>query len=59
MIARKCGITEATVKVHMKSILRKIQVANRTQAAVWAMENNCISHVEKRLLEVDTGDAAA
>jgi len=40
MIARACGITEATVKVHMKSILRKIRVGNRTQAAVWALENN-------------------
>lgn len=39
MIARSCDITEATVKVHMKSILRKIQVANRTQAAVWAHEH--------------------
>ena len=39
VIARKCDITEATVKVHMKSILRKIQVANRTQAAVWALEH--------------------
>ena len=39
IIARSCDITEATVKVHMKSILRKIQVANRTQAAVWALEH--------------------
>jgi two-component system, NarL family, nitrate/nitrite response regulator NarL len=39
MIARSCDITEATVKVHMKSILRKIQVANRTQAAIWALEH--------------------
>ena len=39
VIARTCEITEATVKVHMKSILRKIRVANRTQAAIWAMEN--------------------
>jgi two-component system nitrate/nitrite response regulator NarL len=39
VIARACEITESTVKVHLKSILRKIQVANRTQAAVWAMEN--------------------
>jgi two-component system nitrate/nitrite response regulator NarL len=63
LIARKRGITEATVKVHMKSILRKIQVANRTQAAVWAMENSHLSHVEKRLLEAGdpdtTGNAAA
>jgi two-component system, NarL family, nitrate/nitrite response regulator NarL len=39
VIARTCDIAEATVKVHMKSILRKIRVANRTQAAIWAMEN--------------------
>jgi two-component system nitrate/nitrite response regulator NarL len=39
VIARSCDITEATVKVHMKSILRKIQVENRTQAAVWALEH--------------------
>lgn len=43
-IARTCDITEATVKVHMKSILRKIQVANRTQAAVWALEHGHSAH---------------
>lgn len=36
-IARKMAITEATVKVHVKAILRKIRVHNRTQAAIWAM----------------------
>jgi two-component system nitrate/nitrite response regulator NarL len=39
VIARTCEISEATVKVHMKSILRKIRVANRTQAAIWALEH--------------------
>ena len=39
VIARTCDISEATVKVHMKSILRKIRVANRTQAAIWALEH--------------------
>jgi two-component system nitrate/nitrite response regulator NarL len=38
MIARTCGVADATIKVHMKSILRKIRVANRTQAAIWALE---------------------
>jgi two-component system, NarL family, nitrate/nitrite response regulator NarL len=38
-IARKIHITEATVKVHLKAILRKIRVHNRTQAAIWAMNN--------------------
>jgi two-component system nitrate/nitrite response regulator NarL len=36
IIARQFDITEATVKAHIKAILRKICVRNRTQAAVWA-----------------------
>jgi two-component system, NarL family, nitrate/nitrite response regulator NarL len=36
-IARKLGISETTAKVHVKSILRKIRVHNRTQAAIWAI----------------------
>jgi two-component system nitrate/nitrite response regulator NarL len=39
LIARKINIAEATVKVHVKSILRKIRVQNRTQAAIWAVNN--------------------
>jgi two-component system, NarL family, nitrate/nitrite response regulator NarL len=38
-IARKMAIAEATVKVHVKAILRRIRVHNRTQAAIWAMNN--------------------
>jgi two-component system, NarL family, nitrate/nitrite response regulator NarL len=38
-IARYLDITEATVKVHLKSVLRKIKVENRTQAAIWALAN--------------------
>jgi two-component system, NarL family, nitrate/nitrite response regulator NarL len=38
-IARACGITEATVKVHMKAILRKVPCCNRTQVAIWALEH--------------------
>src|ERR1700716_2707472 len=41
-IARKIDIAEATVKVHVKAILRKIRVQNRTQAAVWAMNNGSL-----------------
>jgi two-component system, NarL family, nitrate/nitrite response regulator NarL len=36
MIARRFGITEATVKVHVKAIFRKIPARNRTEAAIWA-----------------------
>jgi two-component system nitrate/nitrite response regulator NarL len=39
-IARICRIAESTVKLHLKSILRKIHVQNRTQAAMWALQNN-------------------
>ena len=38
-IARKLAISEATAKVHVKSILRKIRVHNRTQAAIWAISS--------------------
>jgi DNA-binding NarL/FixJ family response regulator len=38
-IGRKFDIAEATVKVHVKAILRKIQVHNRTQAAIWWINN--------------------
>jgi two-component system nitrate/nitrite response regulator NarL len=37
IIARNFDVTEATVKVHVKSILRKIRAVNRTQAAIWAV----------------------
>lgn len=38
-IARELAVAEATVKVHVKAILRKIRVRNRTQAAIWAIGN--------------------
>jgi DNA-binding NarL/FixJ family response regulator len=38
-IAQHLGIAEATVKVHLKNLLRSIKVDNRTQAAVWALSN--------------------
>ncbi len=39
VIARACDIAEGTVKVHVKAILRKIKVQNRTQAAIWALSH--------------------
>ena len=38
-IARELNIAEGTVKVHLKTILKKIHVANRTQAAIWARDH--------------------
>lgn len=37
-IGRKLEIAEGTVKVHIKSVLRKIKARNRTQAAIWALD---------------------
>ncbi len=37
LIARRFQIAESTVKIHVKGILRKINVQNRTQAAIWAL----------------------
>ena len=42
LIARNCSIAEATVKVHLKTILRKIAVSNRTQAALWALAHGLL-----------------
>jgi two-component system, NarL family, nitrate/nitrite response regulator NarL len=39
VIARKVDMAEATVKVHVKAILRKIRAKNRTQAAIWAINH--------------------
>jgi two-component system nitrate/nitrite response regulator NarL len=39
LIARTCNLAESTVKIHLKAILRKIRVRNRTQAAIWAMQH--------------------
>ncbi|MFL5129008.1 MAG: response regulator transcription factor [Microvirga sp.] len=39
VIAKKLAVTESTIKVHVKAILRKIGAANRTQAALWATEH--------------------
>jgi DNA-binding NarL/FixJ family response regulator len=44
-IARKIDIAEATVKVHIKAILRKIRVNNRTQAAIWGMNNGSLARL--------------
>lgn len=39
VIARRLDIGEATVKVHVKAILRKLNVQNRTQAAICAVNH--------------------
>ncbi|GJE43229.1 LuxR C-terminal-related transcriptional regulator [Methylobacterium soli] len=39
VIALKFDLAEATVKIHVKNILRKLKTQNRTQAAIWAREH--------------------
>lgn len=43
VIAYRLDISEATVKVHVKAILRKLSVQNRTQAAIWAVNQGLIT----------------
>jgi DNA-binding NarL/FixJ family response regulator len=38
-IGRALGISESTVKVHVGNIFRRIGVADRTSAALWAREH--------------------
>ncbi|MEY2896731.1 MAG: hypothetical protein RL669_1000, partial [Pseudomonadota bacterium] len=38
MIARALNITEGTVKVHVKHMLKKLGFRSRVEAAVWAAE---------------------
>ncbi|MFD1801816.1 two-component system response regulator NarL [Mixta tenebrionis] len=38
-IARKLNITESTVKVHVKHLLKKLQLKSRVEAAVWYLQN--------------------
>ena len=38
-IGRRLGISESTVKMHCKTLMRKIGAQNRTQAAVWALRH--------------------
>ena len=37
LIARELDITEGTVKVHVKHLLRKLNFRSRVEAAVWAV----------------------
>lgn len=47
-IALRFCLTEMTVKAHMKAVLRKIGAANRTQAAIWAHQNDVQSPLDKK-----------
>ncbi len=46
-IARRLGISEKTVKVHVTSIFHRIGVADRTQAALWAERHGLVGDRRK------------
>ncbi len=40
-IGARLGITEATIKAHVSSALRKTATTNRAELAVWAVTTGC------------------
>lgn len=55
-IARVVSIAEGTVKAHLKTILRKLSVRNRTQAALWAVENGLLNQGPHEVQARHVGD---
>ena len=53
LIARMYNLSEATVKVHIKSILRKTRTQNRTQAAIWAVNHRLFDAAPNLPLLID------
>lgn len=41
-IARALNMAESTVKIHVQSILRKLNLSSRVQAAVYAVEHDLV-----------------
>lgn len=59
VIARHLGITEATVKVHLKNLLKKLHVENRTQAAIWAFNAGYVNENADKADKQAAGPAQA
>jgi two-component system, NarL family, nitrate/nitrite response regulator NarL len=49
-IAHELKIADETVKVHLKAILKKIGVQNRTQAAMWALNHGMARDVSEGVI---------
>ncbi len=56
VISRRLTVTEATVKVHVKSILRKLGVMNRTQAAIWGMSRGLMEMAQARAVPMASSE---
>jgi two-component system nitrate/nitrite response regulator NarL len=58
-IGLRFDLSESTVKVHIRNILRKIRASNRTQAAIWAMQHGLEDYAESDSDASDAGSALA
>jgi two-component system nitrate/nitrite response regulator NarL len=58
-IARNLGTSESTVKVRLKSILRKIGATNRTQAAVWVLNHGLLQTSKEEGAPAPEGSATS
>lgn len=48
-LAKMLWVTEQTVKFHLSNIYRKLNVANRTEAARWAQRHGLLSDLPERV----------
>lgn len=48
LIARKLTLAESTVKIHVQSVLRKLKLSSRVQAAVYAVEQRMTNAANDR-----------
>ena len=53
VIARQLQLAEATVKIHIRSLLKKLRLSNRTQAAIWATEMGLGAALQQPLYRPD------
>jgi DNA-binding NarL/FixJ family response regulator len=58
-IAKKLHITRNTVKMHLRSILEKLGVQNRVQAAVKAVREGLVDELEDRSGDIYTNNSPA
>jgi DNA-binding NarL/FixJ family response regulator len=56
VIARQLGMSESTVKVHARKIMRKYGVANRTQLAIAAMGQSSLRLIKSEASGQETND---
>jgi two-component system nitrate/nitrite response regulator NarL len=55
-IGKKLGISEAEVRTHIKHILRKLRVTNRTQAALWGVGRGLAAPLSTLTPFLENGD---